>query len=243
MGLRGDTEILTASGPVSIAEMCDRSVRNLSYSEVAFVWTGTRLYFSPVNDFRRMGEEQIFDVELDDGSIVRVSPSTRFVMRDGGRKIAPELRPGDSLLPLYLGEDYHGYSTYKIPGFNVSQKIYRLMAEWKVGHALERGTEVKHADGNRKNYHPDNLIVTPNARSKKRRRKHKLGKAFQDVHKYLKECAEVSPLLAEIAEKPIRKNHKVVRATPGLMREVYTASLGSAGAVSTSGIFLELPTC
>lgn len=221
--------------------MCDRHVRNPNYSEVVFIWTGSRLFFSQVTGFRCIGEEQVFDVELDDGSVVRASPSSLFVMKNGIRKSAPELRPGDSLLPLYLDKEYHGYPTYRIPGREVKQKIYRLMAEWKVGHQLEKGTEVKHLDGNRKNYHPDNLLVRPNARSKVRRRKNKLGKAFQDAQKLLKECAEASPLMAEIAEEPTHGNHKVVRITPGRMSEVYTASVRSVGSVSVSGVFLELP--
>jgi hypothetical protein len=241
MGLHGDMAVQTASGPIPIAEMCNRRVRTPDYSEVAFIWTGSRLFFSQVTEFRSIGEEQIFDVTLDDGAVVRVSPSTLFVMRDGGRKSAPELRPGDSLLPLYLEEEYHGYPTYRIPGRDVKQKIYRLMAEWKVGHPLEKGTEVKHEDGNRKNYHPDNLIVRPNARSKKRRRKNKLGKAFQDAQKLIQECADASPLFAEIAGKQTKGNHKVTSIMPGKMSEVYTASVRSVGSVSVSGVFLELP--
>lgn len=241
MGLHGDMTLQTASGPRSIAEMCDRHVRNPDYYEVVFIWTGSRLFFSQVTGFRRLGEEQIFDVKLDDGSVVRASPSSFFVMKSGDRKSAPELRPGDSLLPLYLGVEYHGYPTYRVPGREVKQKIYRLMAEWKVGHPLEKGTEVKHLDGDRKNYHPDNLLVRPNARSKKRRRKNKLAKAFQDAQSLLQEVADASPLLAEIADEPTHGNHKVVSITPGRMGEVYTAFVRSEGSVAVSGVFLELP--
>ncbi|MGE3483747.1 MAG: hypothetical protein AB7L09_03325 [Nitrospira sp.] len=231
----------TASGPVKIEEIFDRTVRNPDHVEIVFIWTGSRLFFSEIKDFRPLGEEQIFDVVLDDGSTVRVSPSTHFMMRNGDRKTAPELAPGDSLLPLYLEEEYHGYPTYRIPGRDVKQKIYRLMAEWKLGHPLDRGTEVKHLDGNRKNYHPDNLEIKLNARSKVRRRRNKLGRAFQEVNKLLAECAEASPLIAEIAEKKIRRNHKVMSITPGRMGVVYTASVRSVGFVSVSGVFLELP--
>lgn len=241
MGLHADTTIQTVSGPLRIAEMFDRHVRNPDYTEVAFVWTGARLFFSQLYDFRQLGEEQIFTVELDDGEVVRVSPSSHFVMKNGLRKTAPELQPGDSLLPLYLTEDYHGYPAYLIPGRDVKRKIYRLMAEWKLGHPLEKGTEVKHIDGDRKNYHPDNLLVTPNARSKNRRRKNKLTKAFREAQALLKEVADASPLLAEIAEKPTKGNHKVVSITPGKMGVVYAASVRSEVSVSVSGVFLELP--
>lgn len=241
MGLHADTTLQTPSGPVRIAEIYDRHVRNPGHSEIVFIWTGSRLFFSEVHSPRLLGEEQIFDVELDDGAIVRVSPSTHFVLKNGQRKTAPGLRPGDSLLPLYLDVDYHGYPAYRIPGRDVKRKIYRLMGEWKAGRPLPRGTEVRHIDGDKLNYHPDNLDVKFNARSKKRRRKNKLGKAYQDAQALLQECADASPLLAEIAEKRTHGNHKVVRISPGRMSEVFTASVRSEGSVSVSGVFLELP--
>ena len=241
MGLHGEMKLQLASGPVRISELSDRSVRNPDYYEIAFIWTGARLYASEVSEFRPKGEEQIFEIELDDGSIVRASASSRLVLQNGDLLTPPEIRPGASLLPLYFGDDHYGYPTYKIPGYHVKQKIYRLMAEWKVGHALQKGTEVKHVDGNRRNYHPSNLLVTPNARRPKSKTKTKLAKAFHDVKSYLEECAELSPLMAEIAGKEPDNNHKVVSIRPSKLELVYTASVRSAGSVSVSGVFLELP--
>jgi len=229
-----------ASGPVKIAELCDRTVLNPDYTDVAFVWTGLRLFMSEISEFRLIGRQQVFDVELDDGSIVRASATSRFAMKSGAYRMAPELSPGDSLLPLYFGVDFHGYPTYKVPGKDVKQKIYRLMAEWKHGKSLEKGTEVKHIDGNRKNFHPDNLTITPNKRSQ-RKHKHKIVKAYEDAQKLLDECAAASPMMAEIAKSKRRTNHKVRRSTPGLVEPVYTASVRSMGSVSVSGVFLELP--
>lgn len=242
MGLRGDMMLQLVSGPVKIAELCGRSILNPDYSTIALVWTGYRLFVSEVSDFRSLGLQQVFEVELDDGSVLQVAPSSHFVMKNGDRKLAPELLPGESLLPLYLEEEAQGYPTYRIPGKDVKQKLYRLIAEWKFGKSLPPGTDVNHIDGNQKNYNPDNLCITPGKRSRKRGHKHAIVKAYEAAQELLDECAAASPMLAEIARKKGRTNHKVRRVTPGRLEEVFTASVRSDDSVSVSGVFLELAT-
>jgi len=242
MGLHGDMTLQLVSGPVKIADLYGRSALNPDYVAVALVWTGYRLFVSEISEFRSIGLQQVFEVELDDGAIVRVSPSSHFVMKNGDRKLAPELHPGESLLPLYLEEETQGYPTYRIPGKDVKQKLYRLIAEWKFGKSLPPGTDVEHIDGNRKNYAPDNLRITPGKRGPKKRQKHTLFKAYQAAQELLDECAAASPMLAEIARKKGRNNHKVVRVTPSRLEEVYTASVRSDDSVSVSGVFIELAT-
>lgn len=241
MGLHGEMRLQLASGEVKIADLADQTVLNPDFSEVAFIWDGTRLFVSEVGQVRLLGTEQLFEIELDDGGIVQASASSRFVMKNGDLKIAPELSPGDSLLPLYLESDSYGYPTYRIPGRAVKRKISRLIAEWKHGAPLPRGTDVRHIDGNRKNYHPDNLEITLNKRSKKRSQKNSLTKAYKAAQELLDECAAASPMMAEIVRKKKRTNHKVVRVTPGSLGDVYTASVRSEGSLSVSGVFLELP--
>lgn len=241
MSLHGDTKVQLVSGPVRIADLADRTVSSPDFSELVFIWTGTRLYVDSISDVRSVGSQQVFEVELDDESIIKVSASSRFVMRDGVKKLAPELVPGDSLLPLYLEQDVHGYPTYRIPGRDVKQKIYRLMAEWLQGYPLEKGTEVSHIDGNRNNYHPDNLKITPNKRSKKRPHKHKLVTAYKAAQSLLDECAVASPSMDKIVGRGRKSNHRVERITPGALAPVYTASVRSMGSLSVSGVFLDLP--
>lgn len=241
MALLGEMKLELAAGPEKISVLADRTVQNPNFSEVAFIWTGARLFAAELFNFRSIGQQQIFRVELDDGGIVEVSPTSRFVTKSGGLKMAPELSPGESLLPLYIEEDAHGYPTYRVPGLCIKQKIYRLMAEWKVGHPLKRGTVVEHIDKDRKNFHPDNLKITPNKRSGKKSHKHKLVKAYKAAQEVLDECAAASPAMAEIVGRHRRTNHKVVSVTPGPLKEVFTASVRSEGYVSVSGVFLELP--
>jgi len=241
MGLRGDMAIELARGSTKVELLADQTVSNPHMSEPAFVWTGSELTIGEVSDIRLFGIEQLFEVVLDDNSTVQVSASSKFMMKSGDRKMAPELAPSDALLPLYIEEDNYGYPTYRIPGRAAKHKIYRLMAKWKLGSPLGSGTVVEHIDGNRKNYHPDNLKISINKRSRKRSTKNRLVKPFKDAQKFLDECAAASPLMAKIVHKGRRTNHKVVRVTPGPMGEVYTASVRSGDSVSVSGVFLELP--
>ena len=233
----------TAAGSVEIAKLADCTVSNPDFSEVVLAWIGDRFFVSEISEIRLAGVEQIFEVMLDDGRFVYASASSKFVMKSGLRKMPPELVPGDSLLPLYLEEDAHGYPTYCIPGKAVKRKISRLMAEWRTGGPLVKGTYVEHIDGNRKNYHPDNLKITIDEAKAKRSHKNKLVTAYAAAQALLAECATASPLMAKIVGRKRRRNHKVESIRPGVLGEVYTASVRSAGSLAVSGVFLELPSC
>jgi hypothetical protein len=234
-------KVETAAGSVAISKLADCTVLNPDFSEKVLSWMGDRLFVSEISQIRLLGTEQLFEVVLDDGRVVYASASSRFVMKSGLRKMPPELEPGDSLLPLYLGEDAHGYATYSVPGCGRKRKISRLMAEWMTGGPLEKGTYVAHIDGNRKNHHPDNLRITINKEMASRSYKNKLVKAYDAAQALLDECAAASPMMAKIVGRKGKGNHKVESVRPGVLGRVYTASVRSAGSLSVSGVFLELP--
>jgi len=246
MGLRGDMKLETASGPVEIRRLADRASKAPDFSEVAFVWTGARFFATEVSQFQMIGQQQLFEVMLDDGQAVQVSASSQFVMKSGGLKIPQELRPGDSLLALYIKDDKHGYPTCRVPGKAAKRKISRLMAEWRLGHELVRGTCVEHVDGNRKNYHPDNLRIIVDERRAVRSHKNAVVKVVEQANKLFEECAAASPKMAKIVKlkkKKRKSNHKVASVVPGLLGDVYTAFVRSGGSLSVSGVFLNLPSC
>ena len=241
MALRGDMALQTIVGAKKISELSDRTVLNPDHTELAFVLSGGSFFVAEVGDFRSVGQEQVFAVELDDGNVLHVSPSSQLVMRTGRLKLPPELKPGDSLMPLYLDEDAHGYPTYRVPGRAVKRKISRLIAEWKLGHKLGKGTYVEHIDGDRKNCHPDNLKISINEKMAKRSHKNKVVTAVEALQTLLDECAAASPKMAKIIGKRTKRNHKVSRITPGRLEEVYTASVRSVGSLSVSGVFVQSP--
>jgi len=233
--------IQTLSGPQKIRDLSDRTVLNSEFSVLALAWVSGGLTIEPVSDFRVLGQQQVFEVKLDDGGLVQASPSTLFVTLGGERKMAPELQPGDRLLPLYLEEDAHGYPTFRVPGRVVKRKIARFVAEWKLGRKLPKGTNVLHIDKDRKNYHPDNLEIKLDGRGPKKGHKNPLITAYNDAKELLNEFAAVSPLISQIVEKKTKRNHKVVAVTPGKLSEVYCASVRSMGSLCASGVFLTLP--
>lgn len=245
MGLHGDCKVELVTGPTTITDLRRQLLDNPDYRPLAICWTGQCCTLTRIIGIRRLGLEQTFSVELDDQSVLRVSPSSEFVLRSGVTKDPTELEPGDSLLPLYLGEDHHGYPTYQIPGRTVSRKLSRLAAEWKLGHPLDRATYVEHIDGNRKNYHPDNLRITFDEKKARRSFTPKVVKIYKETQALFEECAAASPRLAKIVgrrkKRKGKKNHKVMSSTPGVLEEVFTLIAESECSLSISGVFLSLP--
>jgi hypothetical protein len=233
--------IETAAGPIKVKKLAELSAKDKNFSELAFTWVGEKFTLSKITNIRSIGLEQLFDVRLDDGQTIQVSASSYFVTRSGDRKRAPELSIKESLLPLYISNDPYNYPTYSIPGQGAKRKISRFMAEWKQGRELEKGTYVSHIDGNRSNYHPDNLKITINKAKAKRTVRNRLIMAIKTAQSLLDECAAASPSMGKIVGRKSKRNHKVISVIPGLLTEVYTMSGISGGSLSVSGVFLELP--
>lgn len=247
MGLRGDSNVQLLSGPMEVLALRDYLQEGRSPQPMAVCWTGQRASVTPILGVRRLGTEQIYDVELDDGSVVHVSASAEFVMKSGITRPSFDLEPGDSLLPLYLGEDQLGYPTYQIPGRVTKRKLSRLVAEWKLGKELGPGTFVEHIDGNRKNYHPDNLRISVDPLRARRSFTPQVVKVYKEVQALFDECAAASPSLAKIVGKGRKKrrkgktNHKITRVTPGPLSEVFTIMVNPECSIAVSGVFLSLP--
>jgi len=237
MGLRGDMRIETTSGPVSVSELARRCETSQGLSVSVFVWTGTRFYVAKALDFRAIGQEQIFIVELDSGDRLYVSASSSFVMLNRTTKLPPELVDGDSLLPLYTSEDAHGYPTYKEPGTTQPYKFSRLVAEWKTGQKLPPGTFVEHIDKNRKNYHPDNLQITQNIAKASKSRSYGIIQAVEDAQALFDEYDQLGSSSASIILKP---NHRVLSVEVGHLEDVFTATIDTADTVAVSGVFLKI---
>lgn len=249
MGLHGDMRLETVSGPTSVYDLVERSSRAADFSELLIAWSGARAMLVRACNFRQFATQQVFSIRLDDGAVLLASASSKIVTRFGLQKAPHELSPDESLLPFYNWVDHYGYPTYKEPGTNNKRKIDRLVAEWKTGGQLPKGTIVEHKDKNRKNYHPDNLEVHIGKRGPvKKRRSLKIAPAFREANAVIEECAAASPKMSVIANKRRRKkrkwgdNHKVIDVSPGRLQPVYTADIHPEVAVSVSGVFLLLPT-
>ncbi len=108
---------------------------------------------------RFIDRDALLEITLDNGRTVRATPDHVFIMRDGRRSTAAELRPGDSLMPLYR-ELIRGYESVYQPLNGHLLPTHRLADEWNVRQRIYRdepGTHRHHKDHDRRNNNPWNL--------------------------------------------------------------------------------------
>jgi deoxycytidine triphosphate deaminase len=82
---------------------------------------------------RFIGRDSLVDVTLDNGEHVQATPDHVFLRRDGCMTAAANLRPGDSLMPLYR-DVRRGYEMVYQPINGHLNPTHRLADEWNVHH-------------------------------------------------------------------------------------------------------------
>jgi DNA gyrase subunit B len=117
-------------------------------------------------------DEELVRVTLDNGEEITCTPDHRFMLRDGSYKPAPELRPNDSLMPLYRrfsdksepGITIDGYEMTWDPG---SQRwlFTHMLADrhnrWRGVYEKASGEHCHHIDFDRLNNDPTNIVRLP----------------------------------------------------------------------------------
>ncbi|NCC33739.1 MAG: hypothetical protein EOM24_17245 [Chloroflexia bacterium] len=96
---------------------------------------------------------------LDNGQPIHCTPDHEFLTRDGQLRQAHELKPGDSLMPLYR-QLVRGYEAVYQPLNGHLLPTHRLADEWNVRHGLYEDspdTHRHHRDYNRRNNNPWNI--------------------------------------------------------------------------------------
>ena len=107
--------------------------------------------------------ESLVKITLDDNSHMIMAPEHEIIMRDGSRKRADEVKPGESVMPLYREIDLTAkkaldrYEKVYNPNTDKYQFTHRLIAE-----DVEKGGEcyntVHNKDFNKYNNSPTNLL-------------------------------------------------------------------------------------
>ena len=108
---------------------------------------------------RYIDRDALLEITLDNGRTVRATPDHEFVLRDGRRIQAHELRPNDSLMPLYRGL-VRGYESVYQPLNGHLYPTHRLADEWNLRNGVyvdEPGTHRHHRDHDRRNNNPWNI--------------------------------------------------------------------------------------
>lgn len=111
---------------------------------------------------------EIIKVILDNGEEIKCTPRHKFLLKDGSYKEARDLKPEDSIMPLYLKfstkeDDANaiGYSMVMQPNLDAWDFVHILADEWN----LESGVYTKpagrirhHKDFNKLNNSPNNIM-------------------------------------------------------------------------------------
>jgi len=120
---------------------------------------GGRVIVSLLDVPRCIGRDSLIEITLDNGEPIHATPDHMFLRRDGRTASANELRPGDSLMPLYR-ELRRGYECVYQPISGHLLATHRLADEWNIRRGIyvgRPGTHRHHIDIDRRNNKPVNI--------------------------------------------------------------------------------------
>jgi dCTP deaminase len=120
---------------------------------------GGRVIVSLLDMPRIIGRDSLIEITLDNGEPVQATPDHVFFRRDGRTAMAHELRPGDSLMPLYR-DLRRGYEYVYQPINGHLLATHRLADEWNIRRGIYEecpGTHRHHIDFDRRNNKPVNI--------------------------------------------------------------------------------------
>ncbi len=159
----GDTRVALADGSApTLEEMARRAEEGelfWGYSIGQFGRINVALLDAP----RCVGRDALLELTLDNQAVIRCTPDHEMVLRDGRLMQAHELRPGDSLMPLYR-HLVRGYEVVYQPSNGHLYPTHRLADEWNLNNGIypdAPGTHRHHKDFNRRNNLPWNIERLP----------------------------------------------------------------------------------
>ena len=154
-----DTRVALVDGSSpTLEEMADRHEKNEMFWGYSLGEFG-RIEVALLDAPRFIDSDALVEIGLDNDRVIRATPDHEFILRDGRRSQAHELRPGDSLLPLYR-ELIRGYESVYQPLNGHLLPTHRLADEWNVRNGVYQaapGTHRHHRDHDRRNNNPWNL--------------------------------------------------------------------------------------
>jgi dCTP deaminase len=161
----GDTRVALADGSIpTLEEMATRAEQGELFWGYSVGQFG-RITVSLLDAPRYIGRDALLEVRLDNDEVIRCTPDHEMVLRDGRLLPAHQLRPGDSLMPLYR-QLVRGYEVLYQPSNGHLYPTHRLADEWNLRNGIYPdlpGTHRHHKDFNRLNNLPWNIERLPAA--------------------------------------------------------------------------------
>lgn len=161
----GDTRVALVDGTApTLEEMAERSEKGELFWGYSLNQLG-RIQVALLDAPRFIGRDSLLELTLDNGRTIHCTPDHEMVMRDGRMMQADDLRPGDSLMPLYR-QLVRGYESVYQPLSGHLSAIHRLKDEWAVRQGISVDTSVIHHQA-RNDWHQDDLSVNSSLLSKR----------------------------------------------------------------------------
>jgi deoxycytidine triphosphate deaminase len=132
----GDTRVaLVEGGSATFEDLAARHARGETFLGYALDGAG-RVVVARLEQPRWIARDALLELTLETGSTIRCTPDHAFVRRDGSFAQAHELRPGDSLMPLY--REHGAADAVHQPDGEGATSLARLVADWEERNPLQR---------------------------------------------------------------------------------------------------------
>jgi deoxycytidine triphosphate deaminase len=156
---RGDTRVALVDGTAPTLEQMARRAEDGELFWGYSIGQFGRIIVSLLEAPRLIGKDALIEITLDNQAVIHCTPDHEFVLRDGRMIQANELRPGDSLMPLYR-KMARGYEMVYQPTNRHLYPTYRLADEWNLRNGIypdQPDTHRHHKDRDRLNNLPWNI--------------------------------------------------------------------------------------
>ncbi|QSJ14500.1 dCTP deaminase [Nostoc sp. UHCC 0702] len=157
---KGDTRVALVDGTApTLEEMAERSTDGEKFWGYSIGQHG-RIMVTLLENPRYIGRDSLLEVTLDNHQSIFCTPDHLFMTRDGRMIEAGNLRPQDSLMPLYR-QIARGYEMVYQPLNGHLYPTHRLSDEWNLYYGIYEdipNTHRHHVDFNRLNNNPWNII-------------------------------------------------------------------------------------
>ncbi|MEP7063807.1 MAG: dCTP deaminase [Betaproteobacteria bacterium] len=200
---RADTRVALVDGTsVSLEEMARRADAGEMFWGYGIGQNG-RVMAVLLDAPRFIGRDSLLEIELDNGERIAVTPDHQFVLRDGLMLEAGALKPGQSLMPLYLSIE-RGYEMVYQPINGHLLPTHRLADEWNLRAGIYEnapGTHRHHVDFDRRNNRPTNIQRLQASDHIRLHNALSYGDAFDPAE----HGASISEALARLGDDPVWK--------------------------------------